>query len=301
MRCVFFIYGVFSICSVIKVIGMNTKDRADGKIIDSMAALGFAVNESRLYLALLKKHPATGYELSSFSGVPRSAVYAGLARLEDAGFINNVAKKPARYVPLPPEELGAMVKTRFNRHLDEFNESVKLLGDVVPKVNTWTLNGRESVMDRARSLITTAQKTVFGSIWQREGEELRKSFESAKKRGVEVVLFSFNPLPQNLGRILCYGIQEKELEKHWSHRIILVTDHRRALIGGAEQSGDSRAVFTEEETLVENALSNLLLDITLLGERKRVDVSETVKHLTTRLAPLEKILSEQSSPKNSKP
>lgn len=286
---------------MIKALVMNTKDHAAGKIIDSMKALGFAVNESRLYLALLRKHPATGYELSAFSGVPRSAVYAGLARLEDAGFINTVEIKPARYVPLPPQELSAMIKARFNRRLDEFNESVKLLGDLVPKVNTWTLNGRESIMDRARNLITTAQETVFGSIWKREADELRKSFESAKKRGVEVVLFSFNPLPKNLGRVLCYGIQEKELEKHWSHRIILVTDHRKALIGGAEQSGDSRAVFTEEETLVENALSNLLLDITLLGERKRVDVSETVKHLTTRLAPLEKMLSEQSLPKNPKP
>ncbi len=262
-----------------------------------MTALGFAVNEARLYLALLKKHPATGYELSSSSGVARSAVYGGLARLEASGVINEVEKKPARYVPLPPEELGAMVQARFNRQLDEFKESVRLLGEPGPKVNTWTLRGNESVMDGARGLINNAKKTVFGSIWLREARELGKSFESAIKRGVEVALFSFNPLPQNLGRIFCYGIEEKELEKHWSHRIILVADHRRALIGGAEQSGDDRAVVTEEVTLVETALSNLILDITLLGERKGVDVGEVVKHLTMRLAPLEKLLSKRASSK----
>ncbi|MBT6434877.1 MAG: TrmB family transcriptional regulator, partial [Deltaproteobacteria bacterium] len=43
------------------------------KVLSAMTELGFTKSESKVYTALLKKQPATGYELAASSGVPRSA------------------------------------------------------------------------------------------------------------------------------------------------------------------------------------------------------------------------------------
>ncbi|MCA9614150.1 MAG: helix-turn-helix domain-containing protein, partial [Myxococcales bacterium] len=80
-------------------------EEIEDKVVEAMRALGFNATDAKTYLALLKEHPATGYELATRSGVPRSAIYNVLKRLQSLGLINIVADKPARYVPLPPEKL----------------------------------------------------------------------------------------------------------------------------------------------------------------------------------------------------
>jgi hypothetical protein len=43
--------------------------------------------------------------------------------------------------------------------------------------------------------------------------------------------------------------------------------------------------------LVEMAIANLVLDITLFSQREGIDVSDTVERLTQRLAPIDQLLS----------
>ena len=45
------------------------------ELISQLAKFGFTQNEAKAYLTLLKQSPATGYEVSQHSGVPRSAIY----------------------------------------------------------------------------------------------------------------------------------------------------------------------------------------------------------------------------------
>jgi hypothetical protein len=47
---------------------------------------------------------------------------------------------------------------------------------------------------------------------------------------------------------------------------------------------------TDEEALVEMALSNLILDITLYGERRGVDTRDVVTLLTAHMAPVDDLL-----------
>ena len=41
-------------------------------LIDELQALGFGETEARVYLALLREHPVTGYQIGKASGMPRS-------------------------------------------------------------------------------------------------------------------------------------------------------------------------------------------------------------------------------------
>ena len=90
----------------------------EGRIVEAMKQLGFNASDARVYIALLKIHPATGYELATKSGVPRSAIYNVLHRLESMGLINSVQKKPAKFIPLSPERLFQLLESRFKQNLE---------------------------------------------------------------------------------------------------------------------------------------------------------------------------------------
>ena len=67
-----------------------------------MKGLGFTDYEARVYLALLAKSPATAYEVSNGSGVPRPNTYSALNALTTRKAIMPVSTNPVRYVPQPP-------------------------------------------------------------------------------------------------------------------------------------------------------------------------------------------------------
>ena len=63
-------------------------------------------------------------------------------------------------------------------------------------------------------------------------------------------------------------------------------------MGSTEGSRRDRAVISEEQVLVDMAIANLVLDITLFGERKSVDTGDVVGRLTQRHAPIQSLLDE---------
>ena len=261
----------------------TTEDR----VIRALQELGFTASEGKAYVALLKQHPATGYELASRSGVPRSAIYTVLRRLEGLGLVNALHGKPARYLPIEPDRLSRLLESRFSETLDDLVAAMRRLATKEPESSTWTLQGYDAMLQQAGDLLASSEKTVYASIWGREAERLKEALAETCARGVRVVLFSFTSLPEGTGQLLSYGIPEEDLEKHWSHRIILLSDLKSALIGNAELGAETRSVVTTEPALVETAVSNLVLDITLYGQRVGEDTGLIVAGLTAQLAPID--------------
>ncbi len=158
---------------------------------------------------------------------------------------------------------------------------------------TWTVQGYAAMLEQAESLIASSRRTIHASLWAREADKLSKALERRIADGVEVVLFSFNRLPEHLGRVFAYGLDERDLENDWTHKIILVSDTERVLVGGGEQTDLNRAVVTEEQALVEMAISNLVLDITLFGQRTGASTTNEVATLTQHMAPVDELVAER--------
>ena len=88
-------------------------------IIKNLERFGLSTNVARAYYSLLKSNPATGYEISSHAGIPRSAVYNVLSKLESMGLVSGMGDKPKRYVPLSP---GSLIEHFENSHQDSIEE-----------------------------------------------------------------------------------------------------------------------------------------------------------------------------------
>jgi sugar-specific transcriptional regulator TrmB len=268
---------------------VTLRAETEGRIVDALTQLSFTGTDARAYIALLKGAPATGYEISARSGLPRSAIYTVLKKLEASGLINAIGQEPARYVPLPPERLFELLESRFQRNLNTLKDSLKSLRGKAAEAPTWTVHGYPAMLEQAEQLIGNAKGILFGSIWEHEAQALANHFSAAVERGVDVILFSFTPLPENIGHTFSYMIREDKLSQYWDHKIILVADHERALIGSAQETEQNQAVITEVPALLEVSTSNLVLDLTLFGQRHEIDCSDVIAKLIKNFAPIEEL------------
>lgn len=242
------------------------------ELIARLGEAGLTRNEALAYLSLLEDGDAagmTGYEVAARSGVPRSAVYAILRRLEQAGAAFPVGQEPARYLPVPPDRFVEHVRRERATSLDQLAEALRRLPPRAAPEPIWVLGRYEEVMERADQMIRGARSAVYLSLWARELDRLLPALRALNGHKLHRVLHSPDRITALPGDFHAWiddvtGDSEKA---RWSHKLLLVVDHREALIGGAEPEADNQAVWTSNPSLVDVATNHIILDITLLSQR----------------------------------
>ncbi len=245
------------------------------KIAQKMMELGFTQYEARAYISLLQNYPATRYEISKRSGVPRSAIYDVVDRLAKHGVVNAISSKPEKYTPLPPERFIDLLENRYKSKIREFFDSISNMQVDLEMENLWNISGYQNMILKAKEMVNKASEEIYLSTWGREVNELVEELKKAEKRGVKVVIFSFTPVPQ-IGKVFSYGLSEHKLEKVWDHKIILVRDREELLMGDANKQYHRKVAWTHNKAIVMIAANHIILDITLYGLRAGVDISDVV-------------------------
>ncbi|HCW75741.1 MAG TPA: hypothetical protein DHU63_04295 [Candidatus Marinimicrobia bacterium] len=248
----------------------------DSKIVSTLKSLGFTANESKAYLTLLRANPATGYEISGKSGVPRSAIYEILKRLETMGLVSVTDANPTRYIPLPPQQLFELLEHRFSTDLDELKSTLKAINTTMEVGDLWNIVGYENMIQRGRSMIQSAERTIYLSAWRPEYDLFKTDLQDAVERGVHVMIFSFTEIPQDIGLVFSYNLKTAELEKIWSKKILMVVDKETALLGGSDQTPGIKVAWTKNYAIVSIALNYIILDLTLLAQRFNVHLGSIV-------------------------
>ena len=240
--------------------------------VAQLGELGFARNEALAYITLLEgdgKDGLTGYEVAARSGIPRSAVYAVLRKLELAGAAFAVGGKPARYQPVSPDGLVEQMRRQARTRLERLDRSLKQLPARSRPEPIWILSRYDEVLARAESMIRSAERSVYLSVWDRELERLMPALDSLADVELHRVLHSPDRINDPPEEFNCWiddvaGDAEKGA---WSHKALVVVDRRQALIGGTEPDADNQAVWTSNPSLVDTATNHIILDITLLSQR----------------------------------
>jgi sugar-specific transcriptional regulator TrmB len=265
---------------------------AEPDVVPALVALGFSLNESRAYAALLQESPATGYEVGVRAQIPRSAVYGVLRRLVKAGAARSIAGSPERFSPVAADDLLVLLRKRFDSSADELESALRRL-DVTPEApDAFSVRGYQRILEEAERLVRGAQERLVVSGWPREIAELGAELKRAAKRKVYTVVFSHADLSSLPGEIFTYGLDEKSLEEFWKHRLVVVADDRRSLIGATEMADTDSAVISETAAIAEIATSQVALDITLLCQRTHRDVEGVMaKMLGHRVGRLDTLLS----------
>lgn len=207
-------------------------------LAEQLAAVGFTEYEARVYIALLRSSPATGYQIAKDSGVPRSMIYEVLDRLTARGAaVTQSFGDVVRYAPVPPDLLLDRMRHEFEDTLDRLTEGFKqIAGAPAVPGHAWSIEGRDNILARAREMIEQAVHEVVVAV--SDDDELDAVVMWLQRaRARQVALTVISPVPYDAGGVPLLVHPEGQRLRHvLGHGLTLAVDGREALLGETDRS-----------------------------------------------------------------
>lgn len=229
--------------------------------INQLRELGFTDYEARTYLALLERNPATAYEVSKISGLPRANVYTALESLTKKMAVQPVSENPARFAPIKPKILFDRIASDISRKCHGVAKllATRPVSDATEYV--WYLSGDESIREKIDEAINSAKHHVWIKASAHLLESHLPALKSAARRGVAILLILFGD-EASISRfrfarnVKVYMHESTGLEVGLSNSLVtLTTDFEEAIIVNTAHSGSgahtrSRPVVDLADSLV---------------------------------------------------
>jgi len=208
------------------------------ELVESLKSIGLNSYEAKVYLALLKKYPATGYEVSKLADIPQARAYDTLKALENDNIVTSSATKPVTYVPIRPKELTK----RYRRHI---TSTLDLLDKKLPNVKddytepVLSVTGVHSVSNKILEIIKNAKKEVLIALWSQDFKTFEAELLNAYNRGLEVKIVAYDGFPCNFGTV----------SRHVTGKDIVPTLGGRMVFAACD---NSEGIFGRIDTLNKN-------------------------------------------------
>lgn len=199
-------------------------------LVEKLKKFGFNSYESKVYIALLKKYPATGYEISQLANIPQSRAYDALKALEAENIVLSGKEKPQKYTPISPKELTQRLKRDTNSAIDYLE---KKLPNVKENYNEpiHTICEYENALKKIKEIINNAKDSLFFELWSEDYKQLEPEIAKAYERGLDIKIVGYNDLDSIYANVY-YHDHAKELERSFGSRIIyMLADNSETLFG----------------------------------------------------------------------
>jgi len=242
--------------------------------IERLVELGFSEYEAKAYVALLEENPATGYQVSKISGVPRSMVYEVLAKLTARGAAMELLQEGrTQYAPIPPRDFFDQLHREHEDLVASLKDDLTAVGTTSDLEYVWNIEGYDNVMARAQEMIRQAEDRVYMAVLPTTFPPLKPALEAAIARGVRVVVYSSQSLDLPGGRVVVTSMSRDHLKRPEGLGLILVVDGDEVLIGERLTATQARSSWTRSPLFVLVAEHHLRTDLYLprildeLGDR----------------------------------
>ncbi|MDD3437354.1 MAG: helix-turn-helix domain-containing protein [Candidatus Gastranaerophilales bacterium] len=220
-------------------------------IIENLKELGFNTYEAKVYLALLKKYPATGYEISRIANIPQSRTYDTLKVLEKEKIVTPNNSKPVTYTPIKPKALTKRFKRKLNSTLDFLDKNLPNIKDDYTEP-IMSISGNINVREKIIEVIQHAKKEIFIEVWSQDFKFIEPYLLDAYNRGLEIKIVGYDNFKSHFGLIFEHGYA-KEIEASLGGRMIIIAiDNETGLFGSTHSVKEEnvQVIYTENTGIV---------------------------------------------------
>lgn len=260
------------------------------KIIECLKEIGFNTYEAKVYTALLKKYPATGYEITKLAQIPQARTYDTLKVLTQKGIVSATTQKPVQYIPIKPKELTKNYKKRMTHNVDYLEKHLPELNDQnFEPINQIT--DSNEFFSRILESINSAEKEIYLEIWAQDFKHFEKELLNAYNRNVEVRIISYEKLNSSFGLVYEHPFVKK-IEASFNGRYIALTcDNNESFFGRIHSISDANETVIHSKNKEMNFLIKefithdmMLLDIQSRFPKELVyEYGNGLKHLHDKI------------------
>lgn len=200
------------------------------EVVEKLKEIGLNEYQSKVYIALLKKYPATGYEISKLANIPQSRTYDTLKALESLHIVIASNTKPLTYTPIKPKELTKRYKRKMDSAISFLDKKLPDIKEDKYTEPILNLTGRVKILDKIIEIIKNAQKTIYISLFEEDFKYIEQHLLDAYNRGLELKIVKYDNFVCNFGTVFQHsGIMM--LEHYKSKFIFLAIDDNEGLFG----------------------------------------------------------------------
>ena len=203
-------------------------------LVSNLNTVGFTEYEAKVYVALLREHPATGYQLSKAAGIPRSMVYEALGRLDARGAVLKAEEaKFTLYRPVPPEALLDRMANEHRHQIEALRPGLASLYTARDEGRLWTLNGEGAVLSYAEDMLARAASEAMLILTDASLVALRRAVHGADERGVSVGALLTGRESLDVGQVAYHPPRESEAHG-LAGSVVVIVDEGEVLIASSE-------------------------------------------------------------------
>jgi len=211
---------------------------------------GFTSTESKVYVALLRLSPATGYVVAREAGLARANTYGALETMAARGVVTRLPGRPARFVAEDPDTLVGRLGRESQRDLEQLARwfsSVERRRDAFAAPTLALLPDRSAVLDRCTACARGAREELLAVVGPWASELFQDLARGRRSRIVVKVLSLGSPAPSGA---VVRPVPESEIEAYWGGLPIAVVADRRRAVCAVASGTSATGVATEHPALV---------------------------------------------------
>lgn len=257
--------------------------------VENLVKIGFSEYEAKAYVALLRKSPVTGYELSKLSGVPRSMIYEVVAKLTARGAAMTLRTGGAtKYAPVPAAEFLDQLHREHKELIVSLKDDLTAFASAPDLEYVWNIEGHENIMAKSMEMIDQAKSRIYLALVPATFPTVQLVLERAIRRGVRVVVYTTDDLDLPGAQVVVAHVSEETLGQARGLGLILVIDGEEVLIGEWLAATQARASWATTPLIVFIAEHHLRTDLylpqilALLGDRALEVIQEEDRELFAR-------------------
>ena len=222
-------------------------------LIEKLKEIGLNTYEAKVYVALLKKYPATGYEVSKYASIPQSRTYDTLKALEEKNIVVSTNTKPVSYTPIKPKQLTQRVQKKMNstisfleKHLPEVKEDYN-----EPII---TITGKQNIQDKIIEVIQNAKREIYMEVWSQDFKVFEKELLNAYNRNVEIRIVGYDNFSSRFGLVFEHAFAHDIELSLGGRMVIIASDDNEGVIGKISSLkndvSDTDIIWTKNQGIV---------------------------------------------------
>ena len=222
-------------------------------LVEKLKEIGFNTYEAKVYIALLKKYPATGYEVAKLANIPQSRTYDTLKVLEEKNVVAATNTKPVSYTPIKPRQI-------LSSYQKKMTNTINYLDKHLPKVKDnynepiITVCGKQNIQNKISEVIRNAKREIYLEIWHQDFKIYEKDLLDAYNRNVEIRIVGYDNFQSRFGLVFEHAFA-KDIEMSLGGRMVIIAaDDKEGIIGKISSLknnvSDTNIIWTQNQGIV---------------------------------------------------
>lgn len=222
-------------------------------LVEKLKEIGFNTYEAKVYIALLKKYPATGYEVSKLANIPQSRTYDTLKVLEEKNIVVSTNTKPVSYTPIKPKQLTSSYAKKINSTINYLDKHLPNIKDDYNEPII-TITGKQNIQDKIIEVIQNAKREIYMEVWSQDFKIFEKELLNAYNRNVEIRIVGYDNFNSKFGLVFEHAFA-RDIELSLGGRMIIIAaDDNEGVIGKISSLkndiSDTNIIWTKNQSIV---------------------------------------------------